>query len=111
MDNPTAPIGVESEWVRLCPYLQVRAPHPLIADQDRTTKDVREIYDFFKDQDPKDAVGTFLKHYNKLPQIPGVGESKIGQVLMSIRLMKMVKQAKLTEVQTKKTLEKLGISI
>lgn len=106
---PTA--GVESEWVKLCPYLQVRAPHPLVADQDMNTKDVREIYDFFRGEDPKDAVGTFLKHFNRLPQIPGPGESKISQVLMSIRLMKMLRQAKLTEAQTKDTLGKMGIKL
>lgn len=109
METPAVPLGVESEWVKLCPYLQVRAPHPLVADQDPTTKDVREIYDFFKGEDSKDTVGTFLKHYNNLPQIPGVGETKIHQVLTSIRLMKMVRQAKLTGEQAKKALNSLGI--
>lgn len=107
--NPTA--GIESEWVKLCPYLQVRAPHPLIADQDVNTRDVREIYDFFKEEDPKDTIGTFLKHFNQLSTIPGPGETKIAQVLMSIRLKKMIRQAKLTGKQAEDTLKKLGIKI
>lgn len=100
---------MESEWVNLCPYLQVRPPHPLVADQDPCARDVKEVYEFFKNEDPQDAMGKFMAHYNQLPTIPGPGESKISQVLRSIRLVKILRQAKFSQKQTLKALEKIGI--
>lgn len=102
---------VESGWVNMCPYLEVRAPHPLVADQDPTTKDVKEVYEFFKSEDSQDPMGKFLEQYNRLPRIPGPGETKMAQVLRAVRLIKIMRQAKVTEKQTIKTLEKMGIKV
>lgn len=77
------------EWVKLAPYLDFTLPHPLDAEREEKTKEIREIYDFFGD------MGRFLEHYSRLPISPGFGKTKIEQVKESISLLKL--SAKLEE--------------
>lgn len=99
----------EVGWVKICPFLEVRAPHPLLAEQDSGSKDVKEIYEFFQSEDPHDPMGKFMEHYNRLASIPSPGETKLQQVLRSVRLINIMRQAKMSEKHTKKALSKMGI--
>ena len=98
-------------WVKICPFVEVNAPHPLLADQDPSAKDVKEIYNFFQEEDHMNPMAKFMEHYNSLAHIPNPGQSKLQQVLHSIRLIKMARQAKLSEKHMKKSLKQMGIKI
>lgn len=91
---------METEWVKLCPMLQIEPPHPLAGDFDSRTKEVMEIYDFFKEVEPLNPVGAFLEHFNRLPVSPSIHETKIGQVTKSVRLLKLARktQAELAQM-------------
>ena len=101
---------MEAEWVKLCPYLGVVPPHPLVANQDQTAKDVIEIYDYFKENFPDDPFKGFVKHYTTLAKTP-INENKITQMKNSINLFKVLKQAKLLQRRTEKQLRDSGIKL
>lgn len=93
---------METEWVKLCPMLQIEPPHPLAGDFDIRTRDVMEIYSFFKEEAPDYPIDAFLDHFNRLPVAPSMYENKIQQVMKSVRLMKLAKK-------TRMELEQMGI--
>lgn len=99
--------GVSTEWVKLCPLLEVKPAHPGMADSDEASKSVMEIYDYFKATGS--PMASFKEFYNRLPIIPKNGETKLSQVLKAIRLMKISKDAMDTERNTRKALKHLGI--
>ena len=110
--NPTDNLqGVESSWVQLCPFLGVRPPHPLIAKQDPLGKQVMELYDFFKQENPSDPMGAFTKHYASLAKETGLKETKLQQMTNSINMIQVARNAKTLYNRTKRSLGNVGIKI
>ena len=101
---------MESEWVKLCPYLGVTPPHPLVAQQDKTAQEVMSIHSFFKENYPDDPFKAFMKHYTNLAKTP-VNESKITQMKNSINMMKILREAKLLKTRTERELRGLGFKV
>lgn len=93
---------MESDWVKLCPYLEVIPPHPLYSEKDNEIKEIVEIRDFFTERNKEDYMIPFLDYFLKLPMIPSENQSKIQQVLKSIRLMKVANKVQ-------KSLEEMGV--
>lgn len=91
---------IKSEWVKLCPYLELDPPNPLASDFKEKTKDLMKVYEFFKERNPQNFMHDFLKHYTKLPQRTKSGESKIEQVMKSINLIKIAQKLK-TDIDAK----------
>lgn len=102
---------MESEWVKLCPYLGVTPPHPLVAQQDQTAKEVMDIYSFFKERNPTDPFQAFVKHYTALAKKPGMNESKLSQIKNSISLLKIVRESGLLRRRTEKQLRDMGVKL
>jgi hypothetical protein len=89
---------VDADWVKICPYLEFQPPNPLDSDFPEKTKDVMEIYSYFKEDCPEDYLNSFLRVYTKLRPIPELGDSKISQMLKAVKLMRV---ANMTRSQLK----------
>lgn len=101
--------GVSTEWVKICPFLEVNPPHPLMADVDERARKVQDIYDFFKERNPNGPMEGFKEIYNRLPIIPEAGETKLSQVMRIVNLMKISRDAMGTRRKTQNALKKLGV--
>lgn len=77
-----------TNWV---PYLQMEQPHPLDSEREIKMKPVQEIFDYFKENYPE-PFKAFLDHVTLLPY--SQTRDKLGQVLDSIRLLKIAKKVK-----------------
>ena len=98
-------------WVQICPYLGVTPPHPLVAKQDSIGKQVMSIYDFFKDENPTDPMGSFTKHYTSLAKETGLKETKLQQMMNSINMIKVARNAKTLYNRTRRNLGRVGIKV
>ena len=105
MDEAT----VDTGWVKICPLLQIEAPHPLAGDHDVKSREVKAIYDYFRAENPSDPYGEFKKIYNRLPVIPEAGETKLAQLKRVVSLLKISRDALSTSRSTRKALKTLGI--
>lgn len=92
------------DWLKVCGHLEIKPPHPMAAEIDPNVSDVKEIISHFKSQDEKMWYENFLKHYSQLSTKPSRGESKLQQMIKSIRLMKIAKQ-------NLKELKQMGIKL
>lgn len=101
---------MDAEWVKLCPYLGVTPPHPLVAEQDKTAQEVKSIYEFFKEEHPDDPFKGFVKHFTTLAKTP-TNETKMTQVKNSIGLLKILRESKLLKRRTESQLRGMGIKL
>lgn len=108
-DNSFNNVAVESGWVKLCPYLEVRPPHPMAASQDMNAKDVMEIFDFYKGENSEKPFESFMEHFKRMPVIPRAGETKLSSFLRMIRLLKIARKSGMTPYKTTRFLHKAGI--
>ena len=87
MSQETPPI--ENDWISMCPYLEVTPPNPLYSHKDKIIDDLVEIRDFFRQKNPDDYMSAFVDHLSSISIVPKSGNSKVSQVLKSIRLNKL----------------------
>lgn len=81
-------------YVKWLPYLDLRQPHPLAGIESEDITDAKEIYEYFKQENPKAPFNEFLSFINMLPAIPGINEKKVKQVLSAVRLRALAKKGK-----------------
>lgn len=80
-----------SSVVKWLPMLELEAPHPLDPSSSEKMRLAEEVYQFFKDTYPDKPYDSFLDHVGKLVPISS-SETRISQVLRSIRLLKMARK-------------------
>ena len=85
---------METEWVKVCPYLQVEPPNPRDSDYHEKVKDVMEIYSFFKEENPSDFLKEFLRLYTKLSSVPDLNDTKTSQMLKAVKLLKIARNTR-----------------
>lgn len=97
---------IESDWVKICPFLAVTPPHPLASEYDDSVKKVRDIYSFFASRKPEAPIEAFLEHYSRLARIPNISETKLQQVYNSVNMLKITSHTSKIKAE-KKRIEKI----
>ena len=80
---------MESEWVRVAPYLGISLPETAVNDDFPGVLESKEVYKYFLESNPFAPIQTFIDFYTSLPETPKFGQSKMGQIIEALRLMKL----------------------
>lgn len=86
---------MESEWVRIAPFLGIEIPDNPVNDEFEGVKESKEVYEYFLSIDPEAPINSFLEFYNKLPITPKIGYSKMQQIMEAVRLKKLANKIKI----------------
>lgn len=85
---------MESEWVRIMPFLEKPIPPIAVNTDFPGVKESKEIYDYFNEVKPDAPIDAFRDFYSNLPMTPKIGQSKFDQIMEAVRLRKLADNIK-----------------
>lgn len=77
------------DWVDLCEYLEVPPPNPNYSHKDEVINKIKEIQSYFVEKYKDNHKDAFVEYIAQLSASPKNGQSRLDQVLRSVKLQKL----------------------
>lgn len=80
---------MESEWVRIMPFIERPLPMTAVNTNYPGVSESKEIYEYFKGLNPKTPIDEFKTFYFSLPPVPRLGQTRLEQIMEAVRIRKL----------------------